>query len=284
MTNKKLNTSIKITVLTLTGITACTQSPVTKPNLTQHSEPNKAYAIKSKTNKKRLGTDCDPLDVQTDLLKPVNHGKLDDRSCKHHYTETTLGHSTVIWGQYEISENSSTDAKNSTRMERKFAPRLKPNQGHFHQFNGTFKIANVDNKKGTYFIQAKGKHIGSKGDPALALILAKKKIVKGELFFDIYSEQITKRGGRFSNNGRELVFIAQVKQHEAFTVEMKTGFTYQHNQIETHYVDVKINDKTHHFLVPSPKEALETGIRYGAYVVESGNAQVFVANTQFISG
>ena len=193
-------------------------------------------------NEKGLGTDCDPHDRQVDIINPVNQGELDDRSCKHHYTETTFGNSAVVWGKYELSENSSTDAQNSTRMERKFAPRLKPFQGNFHQFNGTFKIASVDDKKGTYFIQSKGKHTGANGDPALALILAKKVLENGHVFFDIYSEQITKRDGRFSNKGRELIFITRVKQYQEFNVEMKTGFTYQNNAMAAHYVDVTIND------------------------------------------
>lgn len=251
------------------------------------NESDQAYPLvsQSEINKERgLGTDCNPNDTQADLPNPVNIGTLDDRSCKHDYQETSFDGNDARWGKYEISENSSTDASNSTRMERKFTPRLKPNNTGFHRFTGLFRIEDVDDHKGTYFIQGKGKHVGSKGDPALALFQAKKRDLDGEMVFDIYREEITKRDGKFSNGGRRSVFLTSVKQHETFYVEMITGFKVGARGIEQHYVNVRIKDTWYNFEVPEPQMALETGIRYGAYVVRDGNAKIYVSNTQFERG
>lgn len=280
---KSTNTLSAITsaLIFATLLSACSN------NFLEADNKNKVSSFVSQNEiikERGLGTDCAPTDTQNDLPYAINIGTLDDRSCKHDYQETSFSGSDVRWGKYEISENSSTDASNSTRMERKFTPRLKPNKTGYHRFTGLFRIEDVDDYKGTYFIQGKGKHIGSKGDPALALFQAKKRYVNGELVFDLYREEITKRDGKFSNGGRRSVLLTTVKQHENFKVEMITGFKVGTKGIEQHYVNVKIKDTWYNFEVPEPQMALETGIRYGAYVVRDGNAKIYVTNTQFERG
>lgn len=274
--------AITSTLIFATLLSACSNNTI---NANKNIEQAPPLVSQSEINKERgLGTDCDPKDTQADLPNAINIGTLDDRSCKHDYQETSFGGGNVRWGKYEISENSSTDASNSTRMERKFTPRLKPNKTGYHRFTGLFRIEDVDDYKGTYFIQGKGKHIGSKGDPALALFQAKKRYIKGERVFDLYREEITKRDGKFSNGGRRSVLLTTVKQHENFEVEMITGFKVGPKGIEQHYVNVKIKNTWYNFEVPEPQMALETGIRYGAYVVRDGNAKIYVTNTQFERG
>lgn len=216
-----------------------------------------------------------------DKKNPVNHGELDDRTCRFDYSESTIGSSSTIWGSYKITAGTSTENNSlSPRMERKFAPRAKPKGGNFQHFKGKFRIESVGGGRGTYIVQAKGKHEGHiDRDPALCLIIARKKVINGKTYFDLYREQITKRGGKFSNNGRKDVYLTRVKQYEVFDVEMKTGFWGK--PVSSHYANVKIKGKWYNWRVPRADLATETGIRYGAYSVSSGTARISVSNTSF---
>lgn len=233
-----------------------------------------------KTTKNKSNNNCSKSDTNLDIANPINVGKLDDRTCKHVYSEDNIDGE--IWGKYEVSKNSSTDGVNSARMERIFE-REKPTDGSYQYFSGICRIESVsDGKRGTYIIQAKGKHIGHVNvDPAICLVGAKKRTKNGDTYFELYSEQITKRGGRLSKGTRQIIKLATVKKNEPFKLEMKTGF--KGNPIHQHYVSIKINDKEHWMDVPEPQIGIETGIRYGAYSVEEGKAIVFFKDTKFES-
>lgn len=231
----------------------------------------------------KLGTDCNPKDTNSDLTKtvPVNSGSLDDRTCKYIYSETTFGTSKVKWGVYQIAENTSTDADLSPRMERFFSPRVKPGNDTYQYFKGTFRIESVsDIAKKTSIFQIKGKHKGSTGDPAIALFVVQKVVVGKDTYFDIYREQIIRRGGRFSDEGRKYTnALVRVKKLESFNVEIKTGFS--GTPVNKHYANVRINGKWFYFDVPDPKSGTESAIRYGTYVCDSGTAKIYVSNTSF---
>jgi hypothetical protein len=229
---------------------------------------------------KNDNNNCSKSDTNLDITNPINIGKLDDRTCKHIYTEVFI--EGEKWGKYEVSENSSTDGVNSARMERIF-DRVEPKNGAYQDFTAICRIQSVsDGKKGTYIVQTKGKHIGHTNvDPAICLVAAKKRIENGVTYFDLYSEQITKRGGRLSQGTRQNIKLATVKKNEPFRLEMKTGFS--GTPINQHYVSIKIKDKEHWMDVPDPQIGTETGIRYGAYSVDEGKAIVFFRDTHFKS-
>lgn len=233
-----------------------------------------------KTTNKEVKNNCAKNDTNLDFTNPINVGKLDDRTCKHVYTEVLIDGE--LWGKYEISANSSTDGVNSARMERTF-DRVKPIDGAYEYFSGICRIENVsDGKRGTYIIQAKGKHIGHINvDPAICLLAAKKRVEQDITYFDLYCEQITKRDGRLSKGTRQIIKLATVKKNESFKLEMKTGF--EGNPINNHYVSIKINQKEHWLDVPEPQLGTETGIRYGAYSVDEGKAVIFFRDTKFKS-
>ena len=233
-----------------------------------------------KTSVKESNNNCSKTDTSLDVANPINVGILDDRTCKHIYTEVFMEGET--WGKYEVSENSSTDGVNSARMERIFE-RVKPIDGAYQYFSGICQIESVsDGKRGTYIIQAKGKHIGHiNTDPAICLLAAKKRVENNVTYFDLYSEQITKRDGRLSKGTRQIIKLATVKKDEPFKLEMKTGFN--GNPVNQHYVSIKINDNEHWMDVPEPQIGTETGIRYGAYSVDEGKAVVFFKDTKFES-
>ena len=228
----------------------------------------------------QLGKDCDDNDTNNDISNPVNVGFLDDRTCKYKYKEGTISSNTAKWGIYEIGANTSTDDNLSARMERYFKPRVNPGNDTYEHFKGTFRIESVsDVGKVTSIFQVKGKHIESTGDPAIVLFVAEKVVVSETTYFDIYREQITKRGGKFSNDGRKYVLLTRVKKDENFMVEIKTGFS--GSPVNKHYVNAKIKGTWYYFNVPDPQLGLETGIRYGVYGVNSGNAKIYVSNTSF---
>ena len=107
-----------------------------------------------KTSKNESKNNCSTSDTNLDLANPINVGKLDDRTCKHIYTEVFI--EGEIWGKYQVSENSSTDGINSARMERIFE-RVKPTDGAYQYFSGICRIESVsEGIRGTYIIQAKG--------------------------------------------------------------------------------------------------------------------------------
>lgn len=233
------------------------------------------YACSFKTN-----NNCSLNDTNLDIKNPINIGELDDRTCKYTYKEVIKDREK--WGKYTIAENSSTDGVNSARMERIFE-RVKPRDSAYQYFKGSCKIESVsEGKRGTYIIQAKGKHIGHKDvDPAICLVSAKKRVKNGGVFFDLYSEEITKRGGRLSKGTRQNIKLATVKKNETFQLEMKTGF--KGDPVHQHYVSIKINGVEHFIDVPNPKSALETGIRYGAYSADKGTAIVYFNRTVYKS-
>lgn len=242
--------------------------------------------------------------ISDNFPDPKNHGVIDDRTCSYNYEERQIG--SITFGSYRVSAGSNhvdtpdenTNSTLSPRMERRFVPRPHKRIGAYQHFKGTFRIEDVGGGRGTYIAQVKGQHEGGEyKDPAIALFIARKRIrdkkrsdgsfviVNGirvkETVFDIYREQITKRDGRFSNNGRKDVKITTVLKSKNFIIDLKTGFNLDINGNFQHYVTSIINGKKSFFRVPESDKALETGIRYGAYVVESGTARVFVGNTYF---
>ncbi len=245
--------------------------------------PSVTNAQTKKTHKIAKPKNCNRKGItNVDVAKPVNLGELDDRTCAYNYKEVTFKGSTTTWGAYQIAAGSNNADKNglSPRMERKFRPRPKAKDGNYQKFSGTFRIESVSGGRGTYFIQVKGKHQGhTNPDPAICLIIAKKVKQEDGIYFYIYSEQITKRDGRFSNNGRKDVYLTRVKKGEAFNLELETGFI--GTPVNTHYVHLKVKDKIYNWNVPQPELALETAIRYGAYGITSGVAEIYVSNTSF---
>ena len=182
-----------------------------------------------------------------------------------------------------LYKNCSTEADLLARMECKFAPRTKPSETTFQGFKGTPCIDSISgggrNGRVTSILQFKGKHQGSTGDLAIALFVLEEAKEDGQIPFDIYREQITKRGGRFSNNSRKYAFIASVKRNEHFIIEAETGF--RDKPVNQHYANVKVKDKWHYFNVPEPAKGSETDIPYGAYSLSKGMAKIFVSETEF---
>ena len=238
-----------------------------------------------------------PERLTADISNPVNVGGIDDRSCYSDYSEVTFND--TVYGVYNITDGSNHFNKPSNplqpRIER-FLPRSKKTTpGNYVKFTGTVVIletgdAGRDNDNGTYIIQAKGKHSGGGGsnDPAILLLLAKPVYgtnVDGEevqVSFDIYSEQIKERGGSGAA-GRDVVFLKNVKKGVPTEIEFEVGFRQDPSDAtkKIHYVDSVIGGEKFPFVIPSPDRGLESGIRYGAYRVWGGRAQIRWANTTY---
>lgn len=232
-----------------------------------------------------------------DLPNAVNVGTIDDRSCYANYKETTID--SIVWGIYNITDGSNPfETTLQPRIERSLSRSSKTGIGSYAKFKGTVRILEVgnpgapqdDSSNGTYIIQAKGKHTGGGGsnDPAICLLLAKpvyKLTNDGKYIqsaFDIYAERILYRGGEGS--GREVVDLNQrIEKNEAVNIEMEVGFRQDPNDSskKIHYCDVVIGEDTINWNIPEPERGIESGIRYGAYRVKAGRAQIRWANTTY---
>ena len=233
---------------------------------------------------------------KTDISNPVNVGTIDDRSCYANYKESFIFDKT--WGVYNITNGSNhMDAANTLqpRIERALSPSQTTGIGSYARFTGTVRILEVgdaagDNNDGSYIMQAKGKHTGGGGspDPAICLYLAKPVYGKDNLgndvqvSFDIYREQINYRGGSGAA-GRDIVFLTKVTKNEQVDIELEVGFREDPNKPgqKIHYADAVIGGTAFDFIIPEPERGTQSKIRYGAYRVKGGRAQIRWANTTY---
>ena len=230
-----------------------------------------------------------------DIPDSVNVGTADDRSCYSDYSESSVNGKT--WGVYNITEGSNhwdTPGTLQPRIERSLARSNESGVGSYARFTGTLRILEVGDagsfgQDGTYLIQAKGKHTGGGGSPDPAICLYRAHPVYGtginadkQVAFDIYAERILERGGEGSS-GREVVFLKQVNKNEEVDFELEIGFRQDPNNpdLKIHYCDAVIGGEAFDFNIPDPERGTESGIRYGAYRVRGGRAQVRWANTTY---
>ncbi|XCF05473.1 hypothetical protein ABI125_12140 [Tamlana crocina] len=227
--------------------------------------------------------------TSNDLPNPVNVGTIDDRTCYANYKETVIDG--VTWGIYNITDGSNKfDTTLQPRMERSL-PIANSNVGSFVKFTGDFRILEVGDagsfsQDGTYIAQAKGQHTGGGGsaDPAICLYLAKPIYGTGEnadkqIAFDIYAERILERGGE--GNGREVVLLKRVNKNEITSFELEVGFKVDPSDSakKIHYCNAIIGDEAFNWDIPSPERGTQSKIRYGAYRVKGGRAQIRWSNT-----
>ncbi|AUS06285.1 T9SS type A sorting domain-containing protein [Pseudotamlana carrageenivorans] len=227
-----------------------------------------------------------------DLPNPVNVGTIDDRTCYANYSESDVYGKT--WGVYNITHNSNQfETTLQPRMERSLSRSSETGVGSYAKFTGVFRILEVGdtsgvNQDGTYIAQAKGKHTGGGGspDPAICLYLAKPVYGTGadankQVSFDIYAERILYRGGEGS--GREIVFLKNVNKNAEIDFELEVGFREDPSDAtkKVHYCDAVIGGEAFNWNIPEPEKGRESGIRYGAYRVKGGRAQIRWANTTY---
>ena len=228
-------------------------------------------------------------DRQKDIANPSNVGAIDDRSCYANYKESFI--SDKIWGIYNITDGSNhMDAAGTLqpRIERALSACQATGIGSYTKFTGTVRILEVgdtsgDNNDGSYIMQAKGKHTGGGGsaDPAICLYLAKP--VYGldslgnevQVSFDIFREQINYRGGSGAA-GRDIVFLKNVLKNEQVDIELEVGFRADPDNPgqKIHYADALIGGAAFDFIIPEPERGTQSKIRYGAYRVKGGRAQI----------
>ncbi len=230
-----------------------------------------------------------------DIANPINKGTIDDRSCYADYSESVINGTT--WGVYNITDGSNHLDTNGLqpRIERSFA-RSNANIGSFVEFKGTVRILETGSTgnrgtDGTYIMQAKGKHTGGGGspDPAICLYLAKpvygtnSEGERVQVSFDIFREQINFRGGSGSR-GRQVVFLKNVKKDVPTAIELKVGVSADPNDAtrKIHYANAKIGGEVFNWNIPEAERATQSGIRYGAYRVRGGRAQIRWTNTTFV--
>ena len=232
--------------------------------------------------------------TSSDLANPVNVGTIDDRTCYADYEEIQFNSKT--WGVYNISTESNHIDNNGLqpRMERSLHRSQTTGVGSYAEFKGTLRILEVGdtsgtNNDGTYIMQAKGKHSGEGGsaDPAICLYLAKPVYgtVNGEsvqVSFDIYREQINYRGGEGAD-GRDVVFLKNILKGVETTIELKVGFREDPNDSskKIHYADAIIGGTAFNWNIPEPERGIQSGIRYGAYRVKGGKAEIRWADTTY---
>jgi hypothetical protein len=231
-----------------------------------------------------------------DIPGAVNVGTMDDRSCYADYSESSVYGET--WGVYNITHNSNHwDTPNTLqpRLERSLSRSTESGIGSYARFTGTLRILEVgdtngDNNDGSYLMQTKGKHTGGGGaaDPAICLYLAMP--VYGDdgngnqvqVSFDIVREQINYRGGQGAD-GRTIVFLRNVLKDELIDIELEVGFRADPDNpdLKIHYSDAVIGGEVFNWNIPEPEKGIESGIRYGAYRVKGGRAQMRWANTTY---
>ena len=228
-----------------------------------------------------------------DIPNSVNVGTADDRSCYSDYSEVDLYGKK--WGVYNITDGSNhwDGTTLQPRIERSLPRSSETGVGSYARFTGTFRILEVGdtgsfNSSGTYIAQAKGKHTGEGGsnDPAILLYRAHPIYGDGinagkQVAFDIYAERILVRGGE--GNGREVVFLKRVAKNEEVDFVLEVGFRQDpnDNSKKIHYCDAIIGGEAFNYIIPEPERGLESGIRYGAYRVHGGRAQIRWANTTY---
>lgn len=225
-----------------------------------------------------------------DLPNPVNAGSIDDRTCYSDYSESSVYGET--WGVYNIThESNHIGTSLQPRMERASSV-ANANIGSFVKFTGDFRILEVADagdfvQDGTYIAQAKGQHTGGGGSPDPAICLYRAHPVYGtginadkQVAFDIYAERILERGGSGSD-GREVVFLTRVEKDEIVPFVMEVGFKEDPNNPgeKIHYCNAVIGDEAFDWNIPDPDRGTQSKMRYGAYRVRGGRAQIRWANT-----
>ena len=229
-----------------------------------------------------------------DLPNPVNVGAIDDRTCYSDYSESSVYGET--WGVYNITYDSNhLDTTLQPRMERSLSRSQETGVGSYARFTGTVRILEVGDTTGTsndgsYIMQAKGKHTGGGGspDPAICLFLAKPVYGADEngnqvqASFDLYREQINYRGGEGAE-GRTIVYLTNIEKNVQTDIELEVGFREDPNDpnLKIHYADAVIGGVAFNWNIPEPERGEESGIRYGAYRVKGGRAQIRWANTTY---
>ncbi|MFD2725157.1 hypothetical protein [Hyunsoonleella rubra] len=239
-------------------------------------------------------TTCNPdgenaTRTSNDLPNPVNVGTIDDRSCYANYKESIVDG--ITWGVYNITDGSNKfETTLQPRIERSL-PIANSNVGSFVKFTGDFRILEVgdagsQSQNGTYIAQAKGQHTGGGGspDPAICLYLAKPKYGTGvnaniQVAFDIYAERILERGG--SGSGREVVYLTTVDKNAITSFVLEVGFKEDPSDStkKIHYCNAIIGGQSFNWDIPDPERGTQSKIRYGAYRVKGGRAQIRWANT-----
>ncbi len=245
-------------------------------------------------------TDCTDAgtnsDREADISNPINTGTIDDRSCYSDYKQSFIYG--TIWGVYNITDGSNhMDAPGTLqpRIERALSVCQATTVGSYTRFTGTVRILEAgstssESNDGTYIMQAKGKHTGGGGSPDPAICLYIAKPVYGtdslgnrvQVSFDIYREQIKVRGGS-GTAGRDLVFLKNVLKDEQVDIELEVGFRADPDNAgeKIHYADAVIGGETFNWNIPEPERGTQSKIRYGAYRVKGGRAQIrWTATTQ----
>ena len=233
-------------------------------------------------------------DRTADLANAANVGQIDDRSCYADYKQSFINEK--IWGVYNITDGSNhMDAPGTLqpRIERALPPNQNTDIGSYTRFTGTVRILEVgdtngDSNDGSYIMQAKGTHTGGGGsaDPAICLYLAMP--VYGDdgngnqvqVSFDIHREQINVRGGSGAA-GRDIVFLKNVLKNEEVDIELQVGFREDpaNPGEKIHYADAVIGGEVFNWNIPEAERALQSKIRYGAYRVKGGRAQIRWSDT-----
>lgn len=233
---------------------------------------------------------------QVDIPNAVNVGVADDRTCYADYSESSAYG--LTWGVYNITDGSNhwdTPGTLQPRIERSLSRSGETGIGSYARFTGTLRILEVGdtdgtNNDGTYLMQTKGKHTGGGGppDPAICLYLAMP--VYGDdgngnqvqVSFNIVREQINIRGGT-GGSERSIVFLTNVAKNELVDIELEVGFRADPDNpgAKIHYSDAVIGGEVFNWNIPDPERGLESGIRYGAYRVKGGRAQMRWANTTY---
>lgn len=226
-----------------------------------------------------------------DIPNPANEGEVDDRSCYSDYSESIIDGTT--WGIYNITDGSNHwDAPGTLQPRIERASTIaNANVGSFVKFTADFRILEVADagsfgQDGTYIAQAKGQHTGGGGSPDPAICLYRAHPVYGtginadkQVAFDIYAERILERGG--SGSDREVVFLKQVDKNEIVSFELEVGFKEDpsNSALKIHYCNAVIGGEAFNWNIPDPERGTQSKIRYGAYRVRGGRAQIRWANT-----
>ncbi len=226
-----------------------------------------------------------------DVPNPANVGTIDDRTCYANYKESVIDG--VTWGIYNITHDSNNQGNETLqpRMERSL-PIANANVGSSVKFTGDFRILEVADtgtfgSSGSYIAQAKGQHTGGGGSPDPAICLYRAHPVYGtginadkQVAFDIHAERILERGGSGSN-GREVVFLKRVNKNEITSFVLEVGFKVDPSDAtkKIHYCNAIIGGEAFNWNIPSPERGTQSKIRYGAYRVPGGRAQIRWANT-----
>lgn len=299
------NFNIKLGVLAMTisfcGLTSCERENddfETENNLSYTNESDIAAKGTCDTSKFMLIDAISGTDYNASIST-----KIDDRSCSYDYAQTTLG-SKYRWGRYRLKASDNKGGL-QVRMERTSSS-VSFSENKTLELTGSVRILNtglvndgrspssLGNADGTYIAQVKGRHdkiiSGESGDPAIILFLAKPKRFNngtGSVIrdsqgkvkeFDIWSEQVTKRGGSGSS-GRKLVYITTVKRNKNFGISIKSTF-FTNNNVKQQKIRYTINGTSKTFFVPTKNTAgtttvpKETRIRMGAYRCKGGNADI----------